>query len=262
MRPKVTARLISGGSVSRCLSITLFLVWLLRPEFAVGRNVQAGTSRSLPVWSLAQQVKQDTVARKKQYAAVLEPGKPIERELAGGQSHSYQIRLTAGQYLHLVADQRGVDVVIVLFGPDGKKLIEVDSPNGMEGPELLLWITKSNGACRLKIHSPDKNAAAGRYEVRIVELRAATEADWALLEALRMSNESADLRNQGKYSEAVSLAEGALALREKTLGPSHLDVALALYDLASLYSDKGDNLKAEPLFRRALEIREKTLGPQ
>jgi hypothetical protein len=39
-----------------------------------------------------------------QQANQLEPGKPIERELAGGQSHSYQLTLDAGQYLHLVVE--------------------------------------------------------------------------------------------------------------------------------------------------------------
>jgi hypothetical protein len=46
----------------------------------------------------------------------------FERELAGDQSHAYQIALAAGQYLHVVAEQRGIDVVVTLFGPDGKKL--------------------------------------------------------------------------------------------------------------------------------------------
>src|SRR5437870_3083520 len=63
----------------------------------------------------------------------LEPGKPIERELAGGQAHSYQITLSAGQYLNVMVEQQGIDVVVALFGPDGKKLIEVDSPNGTQG---------------------------------------------------------------------------------------------------------------------------------
>ncbi|HKC89085.1 MAG TPA: hypothetical protein VKG02_24085, partial [Blastocatellia bacterium] len=57
----------------------------------------------------------------------LERGKPIERELAGGQSHSYQLSLDAGQYAGVVVDQRGIDVVIRLSGPDGKQIAEFDS---------------------------------------------------------------------------------------------------------------------------------------
>src|SRR5436853_2970675 len=50
----------------------------------------------------------------------LEPGKAVQRELAGGGLHSYRISLSASQYLYVVVDQRGIDVVVRLFSPDGK----------------------------------------------------------------------------------------------------------------------------------------------
>ena len=31
------------------------------------------------------------------------PGRPVEREIAGGQSHTYRISLTAGQFVRVVA---------------------------------------------------------------------------------------------------------------------------------------------------------------
>jgi hypothetical protein len=67
----------------------------------------------------------------------LEPGKPIERELSGGQSHSYRITMTAGQYLQVSVDQRGIDVLVTLFAPDGEKGIESDNPNGTAEPEIV-----------------------------------------------------------------------------------------------------------------------------
>ena len=155
----------------------------------------------------------------------LEAGKPLERELAGGQSHAYQIALAAGQYLHVVAEQRGIDVVVTLFGPDGKKLTEIDSPNGPVGPEPVKWITESSGSYRLEVRSFEKEAQAGRYEVKIVDLRAATEIDRALVGALILHHESEGLRSKGKYDEAIPLAERALTLIEKALGPSHPEVA-------------------------------------
>src|SRR5262245_48222402 len=65
-------------------------------------------------------------AQSEKEALPLEPGKPIERELSGGQTHYYRVKVEAGQYLHLVVDQRGIDVVVTLSGPEGKKLLEVD----------------------------------------------------------------------------------------------------------------------------------------
>jgi hypothetical protein len=53
-----------------------------------------------------------------------------------------------------------------------------------------------------------------------------------------------------------------LAIREKALGPEHLDTANSLNDLAGLLLDQGDLAAARPLFERALAIFEKVLGPE
>src|SRR5262249_13376236 len=133
---------------------------------------------------------------------------------------------------------------------------------GTRGPEPVLWIAEATGTYRLEIRSLEKDAAAGRYEVRILALRAATEGDHALAEALRLHNESEKLREKGKYGEAIPLAEQVLLIREKVLGPEHRDVGKSLNTLAMLYRSQGEYAKAEPLFQRALAIREKTLGPE
>ena len=54
----------------------------------------------------------------------LEPGKAVEREIAGGQSHAYRLKLAAGQFLRVAAEQKRIDVVLTLTGPDGKQLVE------------------------------------------------------------------------------------------------------------------------------------------
>jgi len=54
----------------------------------------------------------------------LEPGKPVERELSGGQSHFYKLTMTPGQYLQVTVSQQGIDTLLALFTPDGKKVGE------------------------------------------------------------------------------------------------------------------------------------------
>src|ERR1043166_4866966 len=63
----------------------------------------------------------------------LEVGQLITRELSPGQSHSYQVSLAAGQYAHVLVEQKGIDVVVKLFAPDGKLITQFDSPNGSLG---------------------------------------------------------------------------------------------------------------------------------
>ncbi|MCA1626403.1 MAG: hypothetical protein LC742_00320, partial [Acidobacteria bacterium] len=76
----------------------------------------------------------------------LEPDKPIERELAGGEAHSYRIMLNTGEYLHVAVDQRGIDVVVVLRGPDGAPLMEMNGWGGMLGMEELSSEAASSGS--------------------------------------------------------------------------------------------------------------------
>ena len=82
-----------------------------------------------------------------------------------------------------------------------------------------------------------------------------------LKEAKQLSEQFIQLKRQGKYSQAIPLAQSALAIWEKVLGPNHLIVATSLDILAGLYQDQGNYAAAEPLYKRSLAIFEKALGP-
>jgi CHAT domain-containing protein len=193
-------------------------------------------------------------------ARQLEPGKPIERELSGGQSHLYKITAGAGKYLNILVEQRGIDVTLALLGPDGKQVLAVDSPNGAQGPEPVLWICETGGDYRLEVRSIEKAAPAGRYEARIVDLRTADDRDRSLAEAFKLFYESIGLRNMKMHVKAILLADRALQIRENILGSEHPDVAATLDLLASLYRNIRDYAKAEALYERELVIQEKVLG--
>jgi len=190
----------------------------------------------------------------------LETGRPIARELAGGESHGYQIQLAAGQYAHVVVEQLGIDVAVTVTAPDGKPLMEVDSPNGALGPELVALVAAAPGKYRINVHSLEESLPKGRYEIRLVELRAASDGDRAMQQARGLMAQSVQLKDDGKQDEAVKLAERALALCEKTLGPDAPESADFLFNLAALYNDKLDYENASRLHQRALALREKALG--
>ncbi|MDQ2920083.1 MAG: tetratricopeptide repeat protein, partial [Acidobacteriota bacterium] len=61
----------------------------------------------------------------------------------------------------------------------------------------------------------------------------------------------------GQTDEAISLADRALKIAEKDLGPDHSAAALSLATLAQLYDQKADYDRAEPIYQRALAIAEK-----
>jgi len=201
-------------------------------------------------------------SQEKPQPRLLELGSPVQREFTGEQSHSYRMTLTAGQYVKLVVDQRGIDLLVRLFGPDGKQVTEFDSESRVQGQEIVEWVAEKTGSYRLDVLAIYKNVAAVGYEIRVVELRIATETDRVLHEARKQITDILRLDSAGKYEEALPLAERELTIREKVLGPEHFEVAIALNHLAVVHSKTGNYVKAEPLFQRALTIREKALGPE
>ncbi|OGF68074.1 MAG: hypothetical protein A2Y62_18345 [Candidatus Fischerbacteria bacterium RBG_13_37_8] len=65
---------------------------------------------------------------------------------------------------------------------------------------------------------------------------------------------------EGKYEEAIPLAEKALEMNEKALGKDNALVGENVQILAQLYHADGRYEEAEPLFLRALDMTEKKLG--
>src|SRR5262249_21643171 len=88
----------------------------------------------------------DNKADDEKEARLLEPGKAIKRELSGANSHTYQIRLSAGQFLKVIVEQQGIDVVAQVSGPDGKQILEFDSESRSQGQEEVSLVADVAGA--------------------------------------------------------------------------------------------------------------------
>ncbi|MGH9845735.1 MAG: tetratricopeptide repeat protein, partial [Blastocatellia bacterium] len=182
----------------------------------------------------------------------LEPGQSIERDLAGGESHSYRLALAAGQFCQIVVDQRGIDVVVAFYHPNGAKLVEMDGTNGAFGPEQVTLVAEDAGAYRLELRSLEKNAPAGHYEVKLEALRAATPQDKSRIAAQQAYLDAKPLRHQqtadsqraaiGKYREALSVW--------RTLGDRRME-AFALHDLGFIHGDLGEYQQALEAYSQA-----------
>jgi erythromycin esterase len=116
--------------------------------------------------------RQSTQSAAQVEAQQLEQHRPIERTLAAKETHAYTIALEAGQFLDAAVNQRGVDVIVRVFAPDGKLLAEIDSPNGNQGDEPIALEAKLGGRYRIEVTPLEQanNASVGRYEIRINEV--------------------------------------------------------------------------------------------
>jgi tetratricopeptide (TPR) repeat protein len=88
---------------------------------------------------------------------------------------------------------------------------------------------------------------------------------WALRspEAAALLHQAAYyLGERGGFAEAEALYLKALAIREESLGPDHLDTSQSAYNLARLYADQGRYGDAEQLYLQVLATRERAFGPE
>jgi len=193
-------------------------------------------------------------ATSSQESVSLESGKPIERDLSGGQSHFYKIALTSGQYLRITVSQKGIDALVALFTPSGKKIGEVDG-EGTVGSEIISAIAEAAGAYMVEVRSAEKIAQAGRYEIKVEELREATVEDkyradaeslYREAELLRLGTLEERRKGLDKYQEALELYRKA--------GDSRGE-AETLDGIGAVHESLGEMWKALDKFNEALPIK-------
>ena len=231
----VRSNKIPAQGISSLRSVTVALVLA----------IIAGALSAAPVRGIHQQEPPNaSPGQTKNTSIQIEPGKTLELTLAGGETHTYEIRLETGQFLHAAVEQLGIDVALIFNGPDGKRIASMDSPNGAFGLEQISIIADVNGTYRLEIGSGDKSARAGRYRVSISPLRAPTDADRARISAERTFIEAVQQNNAGSADSlrrAAEKYEATLPLW-RAAGDVY-EEALALIGMGEIYTALGERRK-------------------
>ena len=143
----------------------------------------------------------------------LEFGFETTRDLAGGGSHSYDLPLVDGEFVHVVVDQQGVDVAVALYSPSGERILEVDSPIGRRGPEILMAVARASGGYRVEVQAGEEGAPQGAYVLTVRERRAATSEDRDRALAEHHLSEADALRRQGQRESREQAVERYQAAR-------------------------------------------------
>jgi len=170
---------------------------------------------------------------------------PVERELKGGAAESFLVQLKAGEFVEINVDQEGIDVVASLFGPDGKQITRMDSPNGTHGDEPVVAIADVAGSYRIEVRSNNTRAPAGRFVITMNVQRAANSADADHIAAERAFTEGQrlrELRTAESRRAAIESFERALPYF-KTSGDRGRQ-ALALLAISSSYAESSEFRKA------------------
>src|ERR1041384_6923305 len=201
-------------------------------------------------------------AAQPQNQTALELSKPIARTINAREADSFILTLTSGQYAHLTVDQRGVDVVVSIYTPDGTKVVRVDMPNGDKGVEPVFLVAETSGAYRVEVLSTSPKMA-GNYEVKLEELRTATEPDRNRVAAQTLFTEAKALRNERtrqSYQQAIEKYDAASviwqSLNEKLLQ------AFTFHEVGNIYGDIGEFQKAIDSHTEAAALYKEAQNPR
>ena len=207
--------------------------------------------------SVAQTASQPAAPQEIRQAGRLTLNAPVERALKSGQTDVFTVKAKAGEFLHVIALQKGVDVIVTITDPKGKLLIEADSPNQLEGPEPAATLCSRRGKYTVRIIAAPNQAPNGKYELRLVALRKAAPADSIEIQAENELSGAAKLINGGPKDRqtAVSMLSSDAQMWQ-TLGNGY-EQALALTVAGTLDSLMGQKDKAIDFYLQALAVRQK-----
>ncbi|HEX5720633.1 MAG TPA: tetratricopeptide repeat protein, partial [Thermoanaerobaculia bacterium] len=123
------------------------------------------------------------------------------------------VELAAGDFLGIVVEQEGIDLVVEIRDPDGKTVVEMDGPDYWWWEEELAWVAERSGTHEVVVGALLPDAAPGTYRLRMDGPRAPRPEDQVRLRAAGEMREAHALIGQtGKDAERLGHLERALPL--------------------------------------------------
>jgi CHAT domain-containing protein/Tfp pilus assembly protein PilF len=190
-----------------------------------------------------------------QSTADLPPLAAVSREIKNGETHSFRVRLEAGQFLHALVEQEDIDLVTAIYSPDGKQITESDSPNGSWGSEPVLVIAPVAGEYRVEVRAPGKSARTGRYKIKILAQREATAIDKGHVTAQMALDEGAKLMTQQTAAaRRTALEKYQTALPLFQAADDNYRRALTFLSIGIAYFSLNEFRNARPYFEDTLKL--------
>ncbi len=125
------------------------------------------------------------------------PGASIERSLAPGETHAFEVALSAGRAYRIAALQKAIDLVLSVHDPQAASVAAVDGPLERWGVEEILVRPEAAGVYRIEVRCERKGIGAGRYELALDEVSGETSAGRERIAALESMSRAGALLHRG-----------------------------------------------------------------
>jgi CHAT domain-containing protein/Tfp pilus assembly protein PilF len=176
----------------------------------------------------------------------------LEREIKGGEVHTFRVSLVANQYVRLIVERRGIDLFVNIILPEGSTR-KHENPAGPQSPVSALIKAETTGIYILEIHPIRRWLAPGRYKIRLEEVSVPNASDEKRLAAQQKVIAGRLMGASGSNDGALTKYEEALTLWREA--EDSYQEANTLHLIAQTYKALRDFQKAEDYFKRALERR-------
>jgi len=167
-----------------------------------GHLLALATAAILGLGAAAATGEGDTVA---QNTPRLEASSAVDESLGPKRVHSYELALSAGQFLTVEAEQHGVRLALAIVDPSGKRIALVKAYDVI-GTQSLDIISQESGIHRVEVHGHPESPA-GRYTLRVSALRPSVDEDRRRIAAQTTFAEAETLR----WRETAEFYQQALA---------------------------------------------------
>ena len=194
-------------------------------------------------------------------STVLGVGSPVDRSIAAGDSHTFDLRLDAGQAAVIEIEEDGLDVTLTVTDPSGDTIAQAIDLFGGQGRRQMVVSADTAGPFVLTVSARPWPIASGSYTLVLTGVRPSTASDRDLLRAMRLRAEVGRAEEAINLELAVARAAEALAVVERGASLSDSDLALFIFDLARVYHRRDERQKAWPLYERSLSLLERSVGP-
>lgn len=182
----------------------------------------------------------------------LKLGRVQSQKVAAGQAHAYELRVEAGQFVHLAVVQPGFPTVVQVTPASGRPpLLERHLHGGAGWPEPLYWIAPSAGAFRVEVSSDEPGRPAG-FTIELRESRKATPQDETRVAGQHEFERASSLNDSHEYDLAMTAWQQALTLFQQA-GDRERQGA-TLFNLGFTRNKQSQFQEAISFFERSVQI--------
>ncbi|MEM1327155.1 MAG: hypothetical protein AAGI23_14430 [Bacteroidota bacterium] len=85
------------------------------------------------------------------------------KTIAPKETHLYHLTIRKDEFAFMRFEQQGTDIGIRVKDPDGELLMQFDTDNGKQGPELVHVIPNQDGVYQIEVQPLEEQKRKGNY---------------------------------------------------------------------------------------------------